>query len=79
LDEIETVVKFAQTMTWKGLHPVVNLVTTIYKTGVRLTKQAMAEVENQIQRLTCLKVEGKQLDLGKWFVDILYTPTLKLE
>jgi len=38
----------------------------------------MAEVENQIQRMTCLEVDGK-LDLGKWFVDILYVPTLKLE
>jgi hypothetical protein len=37
---------------WKGKNPVVKLVTEIYKTGVKLTKQAMAEVENQIQRLT---------------------------
>ena len=79
LDEITTVVKFAQTMTWKGVHPVVKLVTETYKTGVTLTKQAMAEVENQIQRMACLEVNGKQLDLGKWFVDILYVPTLKLE
>jgi hypothetical protein len=41
-------------MTWKGQNPVVTLVTKIYKTGVKLTKQAMAEVESQIQRLTCL-------------------------
>ena len=52
LDEISTVLQFAQTMTWKGQHPVVKLVTQTYKTGIRLTKQAMAEVENQIQRLT---------------------------
>lgn len=79
LDEITTVVKFAQTMTWRGVHPVVKLVTETYKTGIKLTKQAMAEVENQIQRMACLVVNGKQLDLGKWFVDILYVPTLKLE
>jgi hypothetical protein len=79
LDEINTVVKFAQTMTWRGGHPVVKLVTETYKTGVKLTKQAMAQVENQIRRMTCLAVNGKQLDLGKWFVDILYVPTLKLE
>jgi hypothetical protein len=79
LDEINTVVKFAQTMTWRGGHPVVKLVTETYKTGVKLTKQAMAQVENQILRMTCLAVNGKQLDLGKWFVDILYVPTLKLE
>ena len=52
LDEISTVLQFAQTMTWKGQHPVVQLVTQTYKTGIRLTKQEMAEVENQIQRLT---------------------------
>lgn len=30
-------------MTWKGMQPVVELVTTTYKTGVKLTKQAMDE------------------------------------
>jgi hypothetical protein len=63
LDDISTVVNFAQTMTWKGNHPTVKLVTEIYQTGVRLTKQEMAEVENQIQRLP---------KLGKWFVEISY-------
>ena len=64
---------------WKGHNPVVTLVTEIYKTGVKLTKQAMAEVESQIQRLTCLTAQEEQLNLGKWFVDILYNPELKLE
>ena len=79
LDEIDTVLNFARTMTWKGHNPVVTLVTEIYKTGVKLTKQAMAEVESQIQRLTCLTAQEEQLNLGKWFVDILYNPDLKLE
>ena len=61
LDSVETVVKFAQTMTWKGKAPVVRLLTTIYHTGVRLTKQAMAEVETHVQRL---------IGLERWFVDI---------
>jgi hypothetical protein len=78
LDEITTVLHFAQTMTWQGQHPVVQLVTQTYQTGVKLTKQAMAEVENQIQRLTCLEVEGEQLNLGKWFVDIVYNPEAKM-
>jgi hypothetical protein len=51
-------------MTWQGLHPVVALVTTVYETGVRLSKAAMAEIEAQVTRLP---------GLGKWFVDI--TPT----
>ena len=79
MDEIDTVLNFARTMTWKGQNPVVKLITEIYKTGVKLTKQAMAEVENQIQRLTCLEVQDEQLNLGKWFVDIVYNPELKLE
>ena len=61
LDSIDTVIKFATTMTWKGRHPEVELVTTTYQTGVKLTKDAMALVEAQITRLP---------DLGKWFVDI---------
>lgn len=61
LDTVETVVKFAQTMTWQGKHPVVRLLTTVYHTGVRFSKQAMAEVETHIQRLTGLE---------RWFVDI---------
>ena len=61
LDSIDAVIQFATTMTWKGQHPVVELVTTIYQTGVKLTKDAMALIEAQITRLP---------DLGKWFVDI---------
>jgi transposase len=61
LDTVETVVKFAQTMTWKGKAPVVRLLTTTYPTGVRLTKKAMAEVETHIQRL---------IGLERWFVNI---------
>jgi len=34
----------------------------------------MAEVETQIQRLTKLVVNDKELNLGKWFVDIFYRP-----
>jgi hypothetical protein len=66
-------------VTPSGQNPVVRLVTEIYKTGVKLTKQAMAEVENQIQRLTCLTVQEEQLNLGKWFVDNINKPELNLE
>ena len=61
LDEVETVVKFAESMLWKGMHPVVKLVTTVYETGVRLTQAAMAELETQVKRLPSLE---------KWFVEI---------
>lgn len=65
LDSIDAVLQFAASMTWKGQHPVVELVTTTYQTGVKLTKEAMAAVETQLLRLP---------ELEKWFVDILYTP-----
>src|SRR3982751_2566927 len=61
LDSLDTVIQFAQTMSWKGKHPFVSLVTTTYATGVRLTKEAMERLEWQIRR---------QPDLEKRFVDI---------
>jgi transposase len=66
LDTIETVVNFAQTMRWKGNPPVVRLLTSIYHTGVHLTKKAMAQVETHVQRLTGLE---------RWFIDIPCTPS----
>ena len=63
LDSLDAVIKSARTMTWKGKHPVVTLVTSIYQTGVKLTKEAMDVVETHLQRLPSLE---------KWFVDIAY-------
>jgi transposase len=61
LDSVDAVIQYAGTMTWKGNHPMVELVTTTYQTGVKLTKEAMKVVESQLERLP---------DLPKWFVDI---------
>jgi len=66
---VKTVVKFAESMVWKGMPPVVKLVTTVYETGVRLTQAAMAELETQVKRLPSLE---------KWFVEIS-PPTLVLD
>ena len=65
LDSLDTVLQFAATMTWKGTHPFVALVTTTYQTGVTLTKEAMEAVEANIRRFP---------HLGKWFVDIVPSP-----
>ena len=62
LDTLTSVLEFATTMTWKGVHPMVELVTTTYQTGVKLTKAAMEVVETQLKR---------DPELGKWFVDIV--------
>ncbi len=63
LDSVDAVVEYASTMTWKGKHPVVALVTTTYQTGVKLTKEAMKVVETQLERMP---------HLDRWFVDIVY-------
>ncbi len=66
LDNVETVLNFAETLTFKGKNPVVTLVEKIYSTGVTLNKLAMAEIETQINRLP---------NLQKWFVEIFAKPT----
>jgi transposase len=65
LDSVDAVIRYASSMTWKGSHPVVELVTTAYQTGVKLTKEAMDVLETQLERLP---------HLGKWFVDICCIP-----
>ena len=69
LDEIETVLNFAKTMTWKGKHPQVTLIEQTYEKGVRLQPKEMEQFEAQVQRLSNQGQE-KMPDLGKWFVDI---------
>jgi transposase len=61
LDSIEAVVGFAGTMTWKGKHPRVSVVETIYHKGVRLKPKEMKALESEVVRLT---------GLGKWFVEV---------
>jgi transposase len=61
LDTCETVLHFARSMTFRGLHPLVHYVTQIYATGVRLSAKSMAALEQRFQRLP---------DLPKWFVRI---------
>ena len=61
LDTVDTVLNFAQSLEFKGHHPVVKLVTQVYETGVKLSQKAMNELEKQFQRLPGLE---------KWFVEI---------
>jgi hypothetical protein len=65
LDTVDTALNFAQTMTWRGKHPMVKLVTSVYQTGVKLAKAVMAAYEKMIIRLPGLQ---------KWFVDIPARP-----
>ena len=65
LNSVETVVRFAESLTFKGKHPTVSLVTRTYETGVKLTQSAMADLERQFRRLPGLE---------KWFVEITPQP-----
>lgn len=76
LDDINTVLNFAQTMTWKGIHPAVQLVNHVYPTGVKLTQKAMAALEEQLHRLTHVQLDDVWVNLGQWFVDIVPQPEL---
>ena len=63
LDTVEAVTETAEGMRWKGQHPVVKLVSKTYETGIRLSRQAMQELETRLKRLPGLE---------KWFIDIPY-------
>jgi hypothetical protein len=64
LDWLAAVIQEAPCMTWKGAHPLLDPVTPVEQTAVRLTKQAMAALETQVERLP---------HVDKWFVDILFS------
>ena len=59
LDSVEALLNFAATLTWRSLHPLVNLVTRTYPTGKRLAQSAMCQLERRFQRL---------IGLEPWFV-----------
>jgi len=61
LETCQTVLKFAQTMTFRGLHPLVQQVQKTYHTGIKLTQKQMTKLEQRFERL-----QGLQ----KWFVRI---------
>jgi hypothetical protein len=63
-DPLCTVAKalgMAEGMTYKGVHPTVELVEGMYPKGIRATKKQMKPFEKCLQRIR---------DLGKWFFTI---------
>jgi hypothetical protein len=50
LVNVDTMLGWAHTMTWKGIHPIVKLSTTVYQKGVSLSKKAMQAVEARLDR-----------------------------
>lgn len=65
LDSCQTLLKFAQTMRYKGQQPIIQFVQKIYHIGVRLTQREMAKLEKRFDRLQ---------ELPKWFVRIAPVP-----
>jgi hypothetical protein len=59
LDSVEAVLGFASSFSFKDVEPIVQLVSTIYKTGVKLTQKAMRLLEKRFERRDGLE---------KWFV-----------
>jgi transposase len=64
LKDVNTMLQWAQTMTWKGIRPIVVLNQRTYSKGISLSKTAMREIENRLERNPVLP---------KW--DILIRPT----
>ena len=62
--DVETMLEWAKSMTWKGLHPIVDLSRKVSQKGVTLSKRAMHAVEARLER---------DPELPKW--DILILPT----
>jgi hypothetical protein len=50
LNTVDTVLQWARTMTWKGVHPIVELMDKAYENGVRLSKNAFQKFEARLQR-----------------------------
>ena len=61
LDSLQAVYGYAQTMTWKGIHPVVKIIEKIYQKGVKVSKEVMEHLNQGFERLKGLE---------KWFVTV---------
>ncbi len=50
LNPIETALRWAGTMTWKGYHPFIKLLEGFYEKGVRLSRKTMEVYEQRLER-----------------------------
>ena len=65
LRDVPTMLFWAKTMRWKGIHPIVRLSQKVYEKGISLSKKAMKAIEQRLQR---------NPELPKW--DILIQPLI---
>jgi hypothetical protein len=54
LGSVADVLRWAGTMTWRGLHPLVRETATVYERGVRLTKAAFRPIATRLTRSATL-------------------------
>ena len=50
LDTVDTVLHWARTMTWKAVHPIVQLLDNAYENGIRVAKKAFQKIEERLER-----------------------------
>jgi transposase len=50
LNSIETTLEWAKSITWKGINPVVELLSTVYKKGIKISKQKFKATADRIKR-----------------------------
>ena len=67
LKDVNVMTEWAKTMTWKGMHPIVEVSTTIYEKGISVVKSAMLEVEKRLKR---------DHNLPKWDIFISHSVAL---
>ena len=61
----ESMIQWAESMTWKGIHPIIELTDKVYEKGISITKKAMRFIEERLIRNPVLP---------KW--DILIKPAI---
>jgi hypothetical protein len=66
LNTVQAALAWVQTMTWRGVSPLVHLLDRVYETGVRLTPQLFRPIAARLQR---------SVTLPKWSLTI--QPTLR--
>lgn len=65
LDSVEKTIKWAGTMTWKGIKPAIKLIDKVYQKGVSLSKEEMKKYAGRLKRSRLL---------AKW--DVIIDPIL---
>jgi hypothetical protein len=50
LIDVQAMLGWAQSMTWKGKSPIIHLNSSVYQKGIALTKQAMTVIEARLER-----------------------------